>query len=209
MPKYRRILRPACRSTVRRATRAAIRTRWRTTDDLGIALACFRRAIRAHRRLARLAPRFFDSTLIERERREQEARRRWFDGCNAALIKIYGTRHDPPSSVPDLPPLPAPRTQLAVERELACCRAWLLLGGEALRRFQVRHPHAWVNLSRLAHLLEIATALARLATGADLANPQTEPAIYSNAWADLKRIYGDSTGFPPIVTNQWAILARE
>ena len=190
MAKYQRILRPACRSAVRRATRYAIRTRWSTTDDLGTALACLQRAIRAHRRLARLAPRFFDSTVIERERRDHEADRQWMELCNAALLKVYGTAPRPLPPFPDLPPMPALHTRLAVERELASCRAWLALGGDALRRFQARHPHVCISLSRLARLVDIASALGRLATGADFAKPQTEPTPYSNAWADLKRIYG-------------------
>ena len=57
----------------RRATRAAVRVRWRAPDDLGHALVAFRRALWAHRRLARLAPSFFDSVVVERERREREA----------------------------------------------------------------------------------------------------------------------------------------
>jgi hypothetical protein len=191
MYQYRRACRPTWRSTVRRATRSAVRTRWRAPDDLGTALTCFRRAICAHRRLARLAPRFFDSALIERERREQDARRHWLDACHAALLKVYGAAPDPLPPVPDLPPLPPSRSLLAVERELASCRAWLTIGGHALRRFQVRATHAWVSFSRLVRLIDTATALARLATGVDSAQPQTEPTIYATAWADLERIYGD------------------
>lgn len=191
MHQHRRACRPASRSTVRRATHTAIRTRWRAPDDLGAALTCFRRAIRAHRRLARLAPRFFDFALLERERREQEARRHWLDSCHAALLKIYGTAPDPLPPLPDLPPLPPPRTQVAVERELVSCLAWLAIGGDALRRFQARAPRVPVSLSRLVRLIETASALGRLATGADSPQPQTEPSVYDKAWADLERIYGD------------------
>ena len=193
---YRRACHPAWRSTVRRTTRTAVRTRWRAPDDLGIALTCFRQAVRAQRHLARLAPRFFDSALLERERREQEARRHWNDACNAAFLKIYGSAPDPPPPVPDLPPVPPPRTRRAVERELASCRAWLTMGGDALRRFQVRQPRAWVSFSRLVRMFEVATALGRLATGADSAQPQTEPSIYATAWADLERIYGAHSSKP-------------
>jgi hypothetical protein len=196
MYQRRRAGRPTSRSTVRRATRSAIRTRWRAPDDLGTALTCFRRAICTHRRLVRLAPSFFDSALIESERREQEARRHWLDAAAAALRKVYGAAPDPHPPVPDRPPLPPPRTRLAVERELASCCAWLTIGGDALRRFQVRAPHAWVSFSRLVRLIETATALARLATGADSAQPQTEPSIYATAWADLERIYGDHAQEP-------------
>ena len=68
----------------------AFRVCWRAPNALGFALACFRRAIRAHRRLARLAPSFFDSAVTERERRDQEASCRWLDSCSLALTKSYG-----------------------------------------------------------------------------------------------------------------------
>jgi hypothetical protein len=172
MYHYRLSCRAASRSTLRRATRTAIRARWRAPDDLRTALTCFSRALRAHHRLARLAPRFFDSVLIERERREQEDRRLWLDSWNEAFLKVYGTA---PASFPPVvepPPLPPPRIQLAVECTLASCRAWLNTGSDALRQFRVRHPYAWVNFSRLARLYEVSTALARLATGVDSAPPQ-------------------------------------
>ena len=189
MTQYRHTVGAALRSTLRRAHHSAVRTRWRAPDDLGTALACFRRAIRAHRRLARLGPRFFDSAVIERARREQEARPHWLGCVNAAFLKVYGAAPATSPPVPELPLLPSPRTQLAVERELASCRAWLGIGGDALRRFQVRQPHACMNLGRLARLIEVATALARLATGVDSTSPQTRASIYATAWIDLQRIY--------------------
>jgi hypothetical protein len=173
MYHYRRACRPACRSTFRPATRPATRVRWRAPDDLGTALTCFRRAICAHRRLARLAPRFFDSAQLNRELCEQEARHQWSELCNAALLKVYGSTPVLPRAVPGLSPLPRLRTQLRVELQLASCRAWLGLGRDALRRFRVRHPHARVDFSRQARLLELASALGRLATGADSARTQT------------------------------------
>jgi hypothetical protein len=169
MSHYRRACRPACRSTFRHATRLATRVRWHAPDDLGTALTCFRRAICAHRRLARLAPRFFDSAQLNRERREQEARRQSSELSNAAFLKVYGSVPDSPRPVPGLPPLPRPRTQLAVELQLATCHAWLGLGHDAFRRFRVRHPHAPVGFSRLVRLFELATALGWLVTGADSA----------------------------------------
>ncbi len=79
MSRSRRTCRRALRPAFRHATRAALRVRWRAPDDLGTALACYRRALTAHRRLARLAPRFFDSAVVDRERCDQEARRQWMD----------------------------------------------------------------------------------------------------------------------------------
>jgi hypothetical protein len=63
----------------------------------------------------------------------------------------------------DLPPLPPPRTQQAVERQRACWNLWFNLGREALRRFQQRRPHELIGFARLARLLELAMDLRRLA----------------------------------------------
>ena len=165
--------------------------RWRAPNPLSLAIACFRRAIRAHRRLARLAPSFFDSAVIERERRQQESRRRWLDSGRLALNKVYGTSAEPLPPDPELPPLPPIRTRIAVERELDSSRIWLGLGSDALRQSKLYHPHSLVNFSQLARLLEIASDLGWLATGADSPQPKIEPDAYASAWADLNRIYGD------------------
>ncbi len=172
--RYRRVTRPASRSAFRRTARSATRVRWRAPDDLGLALACFRRAIRAHRRLARLAPRFFDSALLERERRDFEARCRWMDSWKPAFLKVYGTELKPLTPDPP-PPLPPPHIQLAVELELTSFKLWFAAGSQALRRFRLRHPHALVDLSRLVRLMEIASDLGRLSTGCPQAEPRAKP----------------------------------
>lgn len=197
MSKYRRPHRPARRSTLRRATRSAIRVRWRAPDDLGTALACYRRAIAAHRRLARLAPRFFDSAVVDRQRREHEAQRQWMDSWRPAFLKVYGAEPEPLPPAPELPPLPPPRIQAAVERELAAWNFHLPAGSQALRRFELRHPHAPVSLSRLARLMQMASDFGRLATGLESVEPPTEPANHDHALADLERIYGDRHDSPP------------
>jgi hypothetical protein len=169
MPRNRHTFRSVSRSTIRSATRTAIRVRWRAPDDLGTAIACFRRAIAAHRRLARLAPRFFDSAVIERERQEHEAQRRWMESWEAALAKIYGPAHQPSkllSAAPQSPPT-SPRTVAAVQRQLASWTFWFTAGSEAQRRFQLRHPHAVVSLNRVVHLIEIGVEFGRLAVGLD------------------------------------------
>jgi hypothetical protein len=164
--------------------------RWHAPNTLDTALACFRRAIRAHRRLARLAPSFFDSTVVERERREQEVRRRWLDQCQLALHKVYGTALDPFARVPEHPLLPGPNTRVAIERELAAWRLWLCLGSDALQRSKLYHPHSVVNLITLARSLETASALGHLATGVDSTRAQSAAAFYTTVLADLHRIYG-------------------
>jgi hypothetical protein len=151
---HRRTCRAPSRSTVRSCTRAAVRVRWRVPDPLGFALACFRRAIRAHRRLARLAPSFFDSAVIERQRRQREARRRWLDQAELALRKIYGPSADPLPQVPEPLPLPPSRTRIAVERELECWRVWFGLGTYALQQSKLYLRHPQVNFNQLALLLK-------------------------------------------------------
>ena len=85
----------------------------RGPDDLAQALTAFQRAIWCHRRMARLAPRFFDATVVNRERREREEQRRWMALWEPALAKAYGREPDtfPPDPVADLPPLPSRRTR--------------------------------------------------------------------------------------------------
>ena len=95
------------RCTVRRPTRTIVRTRWRAPDDLGAALVAFGCAVRSHRRLARLAPRFFDSVVVDRERLQRDASRRWMAEWQPILAKVYGTDPPPPPDpTADWPPLP-------------------------------------------------------------------------------------------------------
>src|SRR5215813_4523153 len=79
------------RSHVRRLHRLCIRNLpgfQPGLPDLSQALTAFTRAIRAHRRLARLAPEFFDSTEVDRlaHRRKQDAE--WMALWEPALNRI-------------------------------------------------------------------------------------------------------------------------
>jgi hypothetical protein len=136
-------------------------------------MTAFGRALRAHRRLARLAPRFFDSVVVERERRERESCRQWRAIWEPALDRVYGRDPSPPKPDNDLPPLPPPRTQRAVELQLACWDLWFNLGREAIRRHQQRRPHELIDFGRLVRLLEIAMDFARLACGSGSGLPES------------------------------------
>jgi hypothetical protein len=205
MPTQRRTIRWNARCRNRRLTRVAFRQRWRAPDDLGDALGAFRRAIRSYRRLARLAPRHFDTAVIERERRERAERRAWMANWEPALEKAYG----PPTAAEreaqrladlreELPPPLSTRAERAVEREFARYTMWKTLGNAAFARYQQRRPHGLMSLGRLARLLEIAMDFKWIATGLDWRKP--EPAVApryppSNWEADLRRAYGG--GAPP------------
>jgi hypothetical protein len=190
------IHRKTTRSTLRKTVRTLVRVRWRAPDDLGEALVAFRRAIRAHRHLARLAPRFFDSVVVNRERRHREDQRRWMALWEPVLAKVYGTEPEPYNPADDLPPLPHPNTQRAVERELAARAFWMEAGRIALELYRQRRPHDLMDLSRMARLLQIGFDFKLLACGIDPKRPDPEPANHDAAWADLKRAYGHLLNVP-------------
>ena len=163
------------RSTVARGVRPSLRTLARAPDDLGAALVAFNRALRAHRRLARLAPGFFNSAVVDRERRQCEAQRRWRAEWEPVLAKVYRTEPTPaPAPAADWPPLPPPKVRRAVERELALWKFWLETGHLALERHRRRRPHALIRFSRITRLLALGFAFGRLACGADSNLPQPE-----------------------------------
>jgi hypothetical protein len=168
-----------------------VRTRWRSPDDLAAALTAYRHAIRAHRRLAKLAPSFFDSVVVERERRRREDRRRWMAQWAPDIAKAYGTKPKPYDPTPDMPiPPSSPRTLRAVDRELAAWDFWLCAARMAMDRYQQRRPHDLMSFSRIARLLQISIDLRQLALGIDPEIPNPQPDDHKQAWADLKRAYG-------------------
>ena len=196
--------RSTIRRTVRRTTRATIRTRWRAPDDFGAALNAFARAICASRRLARLAPEFFDSAVVDRKRRATAARNRWMALWQPALDRVYGTGSTPPDPAADLPALPSKKMQQAVEGELASWNLWMAAGQMALEQHRRRRPHALPSFSRLVRLIKIAVDFGRLAAGLDSARPDQAPVDddpdFQQALADLKRAYGplpQSPSSPP------------
>ena len=187
---HRKLIRRACHTTIRRLNRSCVRVRWRAPDDLGDALTAFDRALRAHRRLARLAPRFFDHAVIDREAENRAEQRRWMATWEPILARVYGVEHTPAPPTDDRPPLPPLQTQHAVERQLAAWKLWLELGRTAMERHQRRHPHALPSLCRLARLLDLAFEFKKLALGLDSPNPLPDKITYDDGWPDLKRAYG-------------------
>ena len=114
-----------------------------------------------------------------------------------ALEKVYGPASAAERQVDELPDRPTklhPRTELAIERELANWNIWF---AAALKRYRQCRPHALINLGRIASLLDIAFSLARLASGLDSTQPVTEITWDSHQWqADLKRSYGSARDSP-------------
>jgi hypothetical protein len=198
-----RHLRRNARSTLRRALRRPLRRldgsclrallgHRRGPDDLAQALTAFTRAIRCHRRLARLAPRFFDATVADREARQHAERRRMRELWAPALDLVYGPGPDRPlaNAEADLPPLPSRRTQRAVERELAAWDLWMTAGQIAWDQQRQRRPHAVPSLTQVARLIQIAIDFGALACGPPSADGTPEPSRFDNYLADLERAYG-------------------
>ncbi|MDB6058909.1 MAG: hypothetical protein JWO95_2753 [Verrucomicrobiales bacterium] len=204
MVKFRLTLtrrRDASRCIARRHVRTHMRSVNRTClrnlpgfrrgpNDLSLALTAYNRAIRAHRRLARLAPEIFDATEVARlaHRRKQDAE--WQALWEPVLTEVYGP--SPPEKSTrsaDQPQLPrCARTRQVIEREHAEWRFWIEAGRLAQERYEQRRPHALPTISQLAGLLDVAMHFGRLAIGSF--NPASEPPTHAQALTDLKRAYG-------------------
>jgi hypothetical protein len=194
--RQRKTVRSILRGTGRSLNRSCLRGSRRGPDDLSQACTAFGRAIRVHRRLARLAPSFFDAAVVDRERENRAEQRRWMALWEPILAQVYGVEPESPSDTEELPPLPSPRIQAEVERQLAEWQSWMAAGRAALERQQQRRPHARPSLSRIARLLQVALDLKNLALGLDSKNPLPEKIHYDYELTDLKRAYGQQ-GEPP------------
>ena len=135
------------------------------TPDLSEALRAYRRFLSCSRRLAGLAPAFFDSRTVDRAARDHEERRRMHIFLKPALDRVYGPSDEPPfPEHPPLPPLPGPAVQSVIESELAKCLLLSATARLALDRHRQRKPPV-VSLSSIVSLLEVASALGRCASG--------------------------------------------
>lgn len=142
-------------------------------DHLSQALTAFSRAIRAHRRLIKLAPEVFDTAVVHRNATEQAERAVLHRAVDSALEKVYG---------PDPSELHRPqnenrcsngavkvqfssRKQAKIEVLHAELRLWLEAGRIAWDRHQHLRPHRLVSLGAVARMVNVAAQLGRLACG--------------------------------------------
>ena len=207
MTRARKSSRPVGRRLSHRTGRVPHRTNRRNLpgyergpDDLSQAVAAFNRFLRGNRRLAKLAPRFFDPVVVDREARERQEQRRCRAIRGPALAKVYGVPFDSArltDTLADPPPLPGPRTQCVIEREMAERDFWLAAGAIALQRYRERRPHAVPSWSQLTRLLWVGVQLGRWASGMSDKPPESS-LPKTDVEADLRRAYGarDSATVP-------------
>jgi hypothetical protein len=187
---YRQITRTTLRRPVRCPNRSSLRGRRRGPDDLSQALAAFGRALRAHRRLARLAPSFFDSAVRDREAENRAERRRWMATWEPYIAAAYGVKVRPPVAENEVPRLPSAKIQRKVEFKLAEREMCMVAGRAAMERYKQRRPHAVMSWSRMVRLLKIGFDFARLACGLEIINPLPEKITHDYELTSLKRSYG-------------------
>lgn len=187
---YRKLARFTARLLIRCRNRPCLRGRRSGPDDLSQALTALGRALRAHRRLAKLAPSFFDTAVRDREAENRAEQRRWLASWEPALAKAYGVAPRPLDAADELPPLPSPRIQRAVDRKLVEREMWLAAGDVALERYRRRQPHALMSWRRMARLLLLSFDFKKLALGLDSPNRVPDKLVYDYELTDLKRGYG-------------------
>jgi hypothetical protein len=134
---------------------------------LSQALSALQKAVRARRRLMRLAPRVFDNAVVDRLAVEEARWARERAGYEQALARVYG--REPAASGPSFPgvsPWPrSDRTRRAILRELAAYELWFPIGMAMFQRWQESQPHARLSLGLIGRLVRIASDLGRLASG--------------------------------------------
>lgn len=187
---HRRTTRTNVRRSGRNLNRACLQGRRSGPDDFAQMLTAMGRAVRAHRKLARLAPSFFDAAVVARERENRAEQRRWMEMWEPVLAKAYGVAPQPVADRIPWPPLPSPATQRAVDRQLAELQLWLAAADAAGERHRQRQPHALPTLGRLARLMQLAFDLKKMVLGLDSKNPLPEKITYDYEFTDLKRAYG-------------------
>jgi hypothetical protein len=205
---YRKTARCTLRRPFRNCNRRCLRGRRSGPGDFVRMLIAFGRALRAQQKLARLAPSFFDAAVVERERENHAEQRRWMALWEPAIAKAYGVDHKPVVDRVPWPPLPPPRIQRKVDRQLAELQLWLAAAHAAMERQRQRRPHALPTLTQLARLLELAFDLKNVFLGLDSKNPLPEKITYDYEFTDLKRGYGHLlVPAPPAAAGDGAIAS--
>ena len=161
---------------------------------LSDALTAFRRAIRAHRQLMKLAPERFDHGVVEHNRVQREQGRARWQKFHAALLKVYGDEANRFAEPPVTQPVPirSRRTERAIEREMERWQLWLQVGHEAMQQFEQHHQSSRLTLTTICRLLETAMMLGRLSTGRETNWKEKENELGA-AWdfeAAIEKIYG-------------------
>jgi hypothetical protein len=164
--RVRRVTRRNLCSPNRYATRLRPGFSRRWFKDLSTALTAYNRAIISHRRLMKLAPSFFDAAVVDRLRKEREERLAHQRICELALNKIYGTTSTPTADTRwDPVPPRSPRTRRTVDYELVQCELWIAVGHHHFAQFKQSRPHAVLDFSQMARLLQVGINLRCLACG--------------------------------------------
>lgn len=159
------------------------------------ALKAFRLAIRAHRRLIKLAPDLYDHarrSFLAAERAEAERNR---DEWLSVVREVYGPdavdRQRSRWPIPEPSPLSSP-TQRLLDQELADLEFWLAAAKEALSRAMKLDASSSMDLSMIARLVDTAGTLGRLSAGLETHWLPPEPVANSELTFEeaLRKIYG-------------------
>jgi len=152
----------------------------RGPNYLAQALSALARAVRAHRRLIKLAPEQFDYAVVARLAREREEEERRLAEWAVVIARVYGTSEENAVEEMRRPrnhsrcgngaetvqfPGGTRRRAGAVERWQAEWELWLGVGREALDRHHRHQPHRWLRLGTVARLIDLAGLLGRLSVG--------------------------------------------
>ncbi len=149
------------------------------------ALATYARAVRARRRLMRLAPEIFDAVVVQQEAERREDQRQWMARVEPALQKVYGPAGPPPGELHHAAPGGqsrngaemvqfSPGKLRKIQASLAERDLWMAAGDVALERYHRLQPHRHVSLGAVARLFDLASTFGRLAVGLELRPGETK-----------------------------------
>ena len=187
----RRLNRPLTRRCSRRLVRRI--GRGPRVDQLRQALAAFGRAVRARRRLVKLAPECFDAALTPRLADEPRLAERRHRELDAALLNVYGQSEPHRCETNDRCGNGAETVRFSrrrfhqIEVALVEYEAWMEAGRQSFARYRWWQPYRRVGLRTISRLIDVATQFGRLACGTDV-NPVTNRLLKDKADFDLHAI---------------------